>query len=247
MKKLVRKLAQKLQSRSKFIFPVEATKDEISSIEFCKNFSMTSYERMYATLLATKYVINNRIKGSFVECGVWRGGNAILMAMTLGKMDVKDRNIFLYDTFEGMSEPSKHDKDSSGLPASLLLEKADKRNGESIWCIASIEDVKNNFAYSHYPEEMVKFVKGDVGITLKDEESLPQEIALLRLDTDWYESTKIELEVLFPRLVRGGVCLIDDYGHWQGARKAVDEYLEMNAIYPLMHVTDYTGRVFLKP
>lgn len=75
------------------------------------------------------------------------------------------------------------------------------------WCIASIEDVKNNFAYSGYPEEMVQFVKGDVGITLKDKENLPKEIALLRLDTDWYESTKIELEVLFPRLVRGGVCL----------------------------------------
>jgi len=246
MKKMFRKIVRRLFGRSKCIFPVEASQEEIQSIELCKKFSMTSYERMYATLSATKYVIHNQIQGDFVECGVWRGGNSILMAMTLSQMDIKDRKIFLFDTFEGMTEPSKHDKDDSGLPASRLLEKADKGNGENIWCIASIEDVKKNFDCSGYPEEMVQLVKGDVGITLKDERNLPKEIAVLRLDTDWYESTKIELEILFPRLVKGGVCLIDDYGHWQGARKAVDEYLQKNEIYPLMHVTDYTGRVFIK-
>jgi O-methyltransferase len=158
------------------------------------------------------------------------------MAVTLSQMNIEDRKIFLFDTFEGMTEPSKHDKDDSGLPASRLLEKADKGNGENIWCIASIEDVKNNFDCSGYPEEMVQLVKGDVGITLKDERNLPKEIAVLRLDTDWYESTKIELEVLFPRLVKGGVCLIDDYGHWQGARKAVDEYLQKNSSVRLNRV-----------
>jgi len=245
MEKLIRKIVRKVYDPSKYIFPVEASQEEIRSIELCKKFSMTSYARMYATLSATKYVIHNRIQGDFVECGVWRGGNSILMAMTLSQMNIKDRNIFLFDTFEGMTEPSKYDKDNSGLSASSLLEKADKRNGENIWCIASIEDVKNNFACSDYPEVLIQLVQGDVGKTLQDEWSLPKKIALLRLDTDWYESTKIELEVLFPRLAKGGVCLIDDYGHWQGARKAVDEYLQKNEIYPLMHVTDYTGRVFI--
>lgn len=246
MKNIFRKIVKKVYGPSKYIFPSEASQEEIKSIELCKKFSMTSYERMYATLSATKYVINNRIQGDFVECGVWRGGNSILMSMTLSQMNIEDRNIYLFDTFEGMTEPSKNDKDNSGRSASSLLEKADKKNGENIWCVASIEDVKNNFAHSNYPEALVQLVKGDVGTTLKDEENLPKEIAVLRLDTDWYESTKIELEVLFPRLVKGGVCLIDDYGHWQGARKAVDEYLQKNEIYPLMHVTDYTGRVFIK-
>jgi len=246
LKTFFSKIIRKLFGPSKYVFPVEASEEEIQCIESCKKYSMTSYERMYATLSATKYVVNNQIKGDFVECGVWQGGDSLLMAMTLSQMKVKDRKIYLFDTFEGMTEPSKNDKDNSGLPASLLLDNTDKGNGDNVWCIADIEKVKNNFTFSDYPDEMVQFVKGDVGTTLKDEKNLPDDIALLRLDTDWYESTKIELEVLFPRLVKGGVCLIDDYGHWQGARKAVDEYLEKNQIYPLIYVIDYTGRMFIK-
>ena len=161
-------------------------------------------------------------------------------------MGVTDRFIFLFDTFSGMTVPTKKDLDNSGALAKTLLIQADKCGGNNIWCIASLEDVQNNINKLGYPEDRLVFVKGDVAITLMDKSILPDKIALLRLDTDWYESTKIEMEVLFPRLVRGGVCLIDDYGHWQGAQQAVDEYLEENRIYPLLHVTDYTGRAFIK-
>jgi O-methyltransferase len=76
--------------------------------------------------------------------------------------------------------------------------------------------------------------------------SVPEQIALLRLDTDWYESTKCELEILFPRLVKGGVIIIDDYGCWQGARKAVDEYFNKNNIAILLNRMDDTGRIGIK-
>jgi hypothetical protein len=126
------------------------------------------------------------------------------------------------------------------------LNISEKKEGNNIWCIASIEDVQENFSSVGYPSHLVHYVKGDVEETLKMPENLPDQVALLRLDTDWYASTKKELDILFPRLVKGGVCLIDDYGHWEGARRAVDEYLMENELFPLMHVTDYTGRVFVK-
>ncbi len=76
--------------------------------------------------------------------------------------------------------------------------------------------------------------------------NVPEKISILRLDTDWYESTKHELNNLFPRLVSGGILIIDDYGHFQGSKKAVDEYFEENKISSFLFRIDYTGRLFVK-
>jgi predicted O-methyltransferase YrrM len=93
---------------------------------------------------------------------------------------------------------------------------------ETGWCYASLDQVSQNFAAAGLSTKTSHFVKGDVMETLKD--NLPEQISVLRLDTDWYESTRFELEVLYPRLSKGGVLIIDDYGHWSGSRKATDEY-----------------------
>ena len=106
--------------------------------------------------------------------------------------------------------------------------------------------MRSNLFSTGYSQSQIHFIKGDVAETLENNSNIPNKISLLRLDTDWYESTKKELEVLFPRLVSGGVCIVDDYGHWNGARKAVDEYLAQLKIFPLIHVTNYTGRVCIK-
>lgn len=242
----LRKIFNILTPQKGVAYPVEITEEEVSLIERCKPFTMTSIERLYATMSSTKYIINNGISGSLVECGVWRGGNSMIMAHTLLSMGVKDRDIYLFDTFEGMTEPSSLDRDTSGKLAKDQLDASKKREGDNIWCLASLEDVQDNFAGVGYPSNLLHYIKGDVQDTLDVEVNLPEEVSLLRLDTDWYESTKKELDVLFPRLVKGGVCLIDDYGHWQGARKALDDYLAEHKLYPLIHVTDYTGRVFIK-
>ena len=97
---------------------------------------------------------------------------------------------------------------------------------------------------SKYNPKLIHYVKGKVETTIP--EQAPKQISLLRLDTDWYASTKHELENLFPRLSPGGILIIDDYGDWQGARKAVDEYVANHAPSLFLSRLDYTGRISVK-
>ncbi|MCW2967337.1 MAG: macrocin O-methyltransferase, partial [Solirubrobacteraceae bacterium] len=105
-------------------------------------------------------------------------------------------------------------------------------------------DVRNTVLGTGYPPERIHFVRGPVEETLP--EHAPERLALLRLDTDWYESTRAEMEHLYPRLSDGGVLIIDDYGHWDGARRAVEEHFAANGDAPLLHRIDYTGRIGIK-
>ena len=179
-----------------------------------------------------------------VECGVWKGGSTMAMALKLNRLGVEDRKIYLYDTFEGMSQPSKEDKTFYGDDATYKFEQKRISQDSSDWCNASLEEVKKNCFSTNYPQDKFFFIKGKVEDTIP--KYLPSKIALLRLDTDWYESTKHELEYLFPLLEPGGVLIIDDYGHWQGARKAVDEYIQNNRLKILLNRIDYTGRIAIK-
>jgi hypothetical protein len=238
-------LGYKLVKTSTDFFPVEANERDRCIRDSVFNYTMTSDQRLWALLSATKYIVTKGIKGDFVECGVWRGGSAMVIAYQLLNLNVCDRHIWLYDTFAGMTEPTEEDIEAnSGISAALLLAKTQKKQGNNVWCLATKEDVSTNVYSTGYPVDMFKFVQGDILETL--EGFVPDSIALLRLDTDWYESTKRELEVLFPKLVSGGICIIDDYGHWSGARKAVDEYFKVNNITVLMHYIDQTGRMFVK-
>jgi O-methyltransferase len=208
----------------------------------CKPYTMTSIERMYALYNAVKYVINNNIEGDFVECGVWRGGSSMMIALTLKSLNANNRNIYLYDTFEGMSEPTDNDVDFRGGNAERLLQQnvSDKEN--SVWCLADLQDVQNNMKITGYSFNNIQFVKGKVEDTIP--QTISEKIALLRLDTDWYESTAHELKYLYPKLIQKGVLIIDDYGHWEGCRKAVDEYFTDHSL--LLNRIDYTGRIAIK-
>ncbi len=226
--------------------PVEATSREREIVESVRPFTMTSSERIWSLLKAVEYVHTNKVAGDFVECGVWRGGSVLAMIAQLKNLNAPERKIWLYDTFEGMTAPTSHDVDSvGGVSAAKLLSTTAVADGNNVWCLASLEDVETNLSKTSYSTEQLVFVKGDVASTLK--ESAPSEIALLRLDTDWYESTKAELEILYPKLVPGGVCILDDYGHWQGARKAVDDYFHQLGARPLLMPIDFSGRIFTKP
>jgi O-methyltransferase len=210
----------------------------------CAPFTMVSRERLYAHFLAVRYVVENGIDGDIVECGVWRGGTSMLGALTLLGMNETSRRLWLYDTFAGMTEPTPDDVSPwNEVNARSLWRKNQKRDVNK-WCYAPLEEVQNNLASTSYPPERIRFIKGDVIETLQT--SVPDKIAVLRLDTDWYESTRAEMEVLFPRLAKGGVILIDDYGAWKGCKKAVDEYLSAHKIPLMLHRTDYTGRSAIK-
>jgi hypothetical protein len=166
------------------------------------------------------------------------------VAETLVSLGAVNRQLFLFDTFEGMTPPSVHDVDFSGEPASTLLERSSKEDEASVWCVASTETVRSALALTGYPAANVHLVKGMIESTIPD--AAPDRIALLRLDTDWYESTRHELEHLFPRLAIGGVLIIDDYGHWDGARKAVDDFIRENRVRVLLNRIDYSGRIAVK-
>jgi O-methyltransferase len=206
-------------------------------------YTMTSNEKLYALVTAVRYVVDAGIEGDLVECGVWRGGSMHAVARTLLAKGVTDRDLHLFDTFSGMTEPTERDVSLHvGKSASELLETSDRTS--HTWAVASREDVEEGLATLDYPQERFHLVEGPVEETIPG--GAPQRIALLRLDTDWYESTRHELEHLYPRLSPGGVLIIDDYGHWQGARRAVDEFLA--TVEPvLLQRIDYTGRLALKP
>lgn len=213
---------------------------------FCSPYTMTSHERMFALYKSVEYIVQHNIPGDFVECGVWKGGSSMLMAKTLLHFGIKDRVLWLYDTFEGMSEPTEQDKDLTGKSADDLLKSASKADARSVWCYSTLDEVKANLISTGYPAENIRFIQGKVEDSIPA--NMPQgDIALLRLDTDWYESTKHELIHLYPHLVQQGVLIIDDYGHWVGAKKAVDEYLQENHIPLLLNMIDYSGRIAVKP
>jgi O-methyltransferase len=208
-----------------------------------KPFTMTSTERCYSLYKAVEYVSLNKIEGDIVECGVWKGGSSMISALTLQKMGIKDKNIYLYDTFEGMSEPTSEDFSDSDGDAYKTWEENNK-NGINEWCYSPIDEVKTNLLSTGYPSEKLFFVKGKVEDTIPA--SLPSKISLLRLDTDWYESTYHEFVHLFPLLSQNGVLIIDDYGHWKGAREATDKYFREKNIKILLNRIDYTGRIGIK-
>ena len=203
-------------------------------------YTMTSCERIAALVDAVRYVADAKIPGAVVECGVWRGGSTMTAALALQQAN-NLRDLYLFDTFAGMSAPTDVDIDYRGAPAiNLYVESA--ADDHNKWCYASLEDVQANLSSTGYPREKCHFVKGDVLKTLPCEQ--PSEIAILRLDTDWYESTLHELTHLYPRLSHRGVLIIDDYGHWQGCRKAVDEFFKEQG--PLLCRLDLTGVMGVK-
>jgi O-methyltransferase len=210
-----------------------------------KNFTMTSPERIVSLIRAVEYINTNNIKGDIVECGVWKGGSIGACLLTLIKLNKLDTKIWLYDTFEGMNAPTNFDLDING---NLAFERMQNEDIEDswLWAKAELNLVKQNINTFQYPQENINYIKGIVEETLLSDE-IPNEIALLRLDTDWYESTKIELEVLYPKLVSGGVLIIDDYGHWGGCKMAVDEFFGKMDFIPFFNRIDYTGRIIIKP
>ncbi len=222
-------------------YPPDFHKEETDTIREVRPFTMTSAERIYALIQAVRYVSANDIEGAIVECGVWKGGSMAAIARTLIQLQHTKRDLYLFDTFEGMSEPTCSDSDYSGKQASKLLQE-----NPSFKCAdAPMDFVKSVLLNTGYPEKRIHFIKGKVEETIPA--SAPASISLLRLDTDWYESTKHELVHLFPRLSHNGVIIIDDYGHWRGSQRACDEYFAENRVPILLNRIDYTGRIALKP
>lgn len=224
----------RLRSKLFYSYPVDFTPEEIALYERIAPYTLTGVDRVVALHRAIEHVMQNDIPGAFVECGVWRGGNLIAMAE-----GAHGRPVFGYDTFSGMPAATEEDVSHWGEHADSMAPRM-LVNGQ--WCGASIDEVR---AALGGLAGRVTLVVGRVEDTIPAQ--APDTIALLRLDTDFYESTRHELIHLYPRLVSGGVLIIDDYGYWKGARKAVDEYFADLKPRPFLARIDDAARIAIKP
>lgn len=184
-------------------------------ISIVSPLSITSKDNISRLFYELEHIRLNQIDGDLVECGVYKGGNILGMMEYCHFFNLK-KNIWLYDTFSGMTQPQKIDIDHNNMAAVTIFDQ--------VKCEESLDNVKRHLSKSEYSPIYLRYIIGDVCDTLKDTNNIPSQIALLRLDTDWYESTMCELKTLFPKVVKQGSVIIDDYGHWQGCRKAVDEF-----------------------
>ncbi|MBT2510741.1 class I SAM-dependent methyltransferase [Streptomyces sp. ISL-98] len=213
-----------------------------------KPYTMTSPAAIRVLADSVQHITSSAVPGAIVECGVWRGGSMMAIAHTLRDLGRTDVDLCLFDTFVGMTEPTEKDVHRTGERADVLLarESHEDRAQSLIWASADLDSVRRAVGSTGYPSAHVHFVTGKVEDTIP--EQAPDEIALLRLDTDWYESTRHELLHLYPRLSPGGVLIIDDYGVWRGSAEATDEYFTEHGHAPfLIRIDDGGARVAVKP
>jgi hypothetical protein len=205
-----------------------------------------SPEAIVTLVRAVDRVIKQGIPGAFVECGVYMGGNIEVMIRALQRHGVSDCDIYLYDTFAGMPKPEERDDGVLGAKAFWEAHRT-REDGDkgSNWMKAGVELVRQRIEPLGYPEKHLHFIKGMVEETIPA--TMPEKIAILRLDTDFYSSTKHELQHLYPRLSPGGILIIDDYGAFPGARAATDEYSAEHGLDWFLHRVDAHVRLVVKP
>ncbi len=249
IKKLINKFNFKIESKNSWYQRnehrvAEMSQKELEIVKKISDLSMTTPANHWAIIQSIKHISLNKIPGDLVECGIFQGGNIILFKILADEMGLK-KKIYGYDTFDGMPEPGEKDFDLKDISAHKHFKEYKDMNIK--WCYSNLEEVRSNIC--SFDENYLKdilLIKGKVEESLNNEKNLPEKISLLRLDTDFYESTKIELEKLYPKLVSGGILIIDDYGHWKGSKKAVDEYFNLSKEFFWFHRIDYASRLLIK-
>ncbi len=206
------------------------TDREIAIIKEVGGYTLSMPESIVQLVRAVDYIVDARIPGDFVECGVYKGGSVVAMIRALEEWThTYERRIWLYDTFDGMPRPDAMDIEFGIGPAHTIWAAQGGHETGSDWVRATLAEVRSRITSLGYPEDRIKFVAGMVENTIPS--NIPDQIALLRLDTDFYRSTKHELIHLFPRLVRGGILIIDDYFYMAQCKQAVDEYFQDHPIF----------------
>jgi hypothetical protein len=210
-------------------YPTDFSPELIDICERTSGYTTSTWDRVAALHGAAEHVTRNKIPGAVVETGVWRGGSMMVAALALLGARASERELYLFDTFQGMPSPGEKD----GRRAAAMWHRT--------WMSAGEEGVRRAMESTGYPAERIHLVKGLVEETVPAR--APEELALLRIDTDFYSPVRHALEHLYPRLQSGGILIIDDYGAWEGARRAVDEYFD-GSVY--LHRIDYTARAVVK-
>lgn len=207
---------------------------------FIKPNTMLNDLRLKNIVDIVQYICRNNVEGAVVECGVWKGGSVALMAHTM-LQEKKVKSLHLFDAFDEICEPDAAvDGDRAVQEVGGLQNATGKLqsvkgiyNNDVIGGAGNDELVKDLILNKiKFPENQLFIHKGWFQDTLPLATNIDK-IAFLRLDGDWYASTKVCLDYLYDKLVVGGVIAIDDYGAYEGCKKAVDEFCENKNIFPL--------------
>jgi hypothetical protein len=197
----------------------------------CRPYTLLSTDRVYNLFTAVRYLAENGIPGDLLECGVLLGGASLAAAMFCDHFGLSGRKHFLFDTFEGFPREIV-EVDFAGRSVPLKATRRFRATVEALIARSGLD-----------PARFV-LVEGDVKETLPH--PAVRELCLLRLDTDDHDSTLHELRTLYPALAAGGVLIIDDYGQFQGPRRAVDSYISTLKRRPYLQRVDYGGRCAVK-
>jgi hypothetical protein len=245
IRSIARRFGYDLVPRAANTVPPETEPADDALVEFVRGYTMTSPRRIAALANAVRYIVAHDIPGDIVECGVWRGGSMMAVGKLLCDLGATDRDLHLFDTYQGMPAPTDADVDHAGQRADDDFRKLRDGDDHADWCRAPIEIVREAMAASGYPARRIHYIPGKVQDTLP--EHAPGTIALARLDTDFYESTAAEMQHLYPRLVPGGVLISDDYFFWQGVRRAIDGYIAEHNLPLLLNRIDHSACIAVKP
>lgn len=225
---------------NKINLPAQAISDDAEFKEVLKKiepYTMLSYERLFSLFQLAKEVCEKDIPGSFVECGVARGGSSAMLAYIIKKYSRRERLLYSFDTFAGMPEPTAEDKHSN-------LNASDTGWGTGT-CAAPVESLMQAASLLN-AADIIKPVPGLFQDTLPSFKNEVKEVAFLHLDGDWYESTKTILENLYDNISAGGILQVDDYGYWNGCKKAVHEFEGSSGLNFNLNKIDDTGVWFVK-
>lgn len=235
-----------IQSTKKLFNFESLSSSEIQKIKKILKLTMVSEENLIFLVSAIKYLKKNQIEGDYAETGIWRGGISILSYQIFSEKFKKKKHFYLYDTFEGMVKPGKFDKKLNKNLSQVIDKWKKTSKTKEGWNFSSLNEVKDNIIRICGKRSLIDFtfIKGKVEKSLKNRKNLPKKICLLRLDTDFYHSTKAELKYLFDRVSNGGIIIFDDYSNWLGAKKAIDNFLK-NKKYLLCKI-DNNSRFILK-
>ena len=211
------------------IFFITSSKQERNLITECNKleFNTTTKYCLWKTLrLFKKAVKNKTIKYNFVECGVWKGIYLVFFQKLIEMYNLENCKIYGFDTFEGIPKPTTEDitmKDESMLDRYNLLKVDDKTSN---WNYTKIDQVKDSYFQNTKKNSNLILIKGKVENTLIEHQNIPDEISILKLDTCLFSGTKIELDILFPKVKKDGIIIIDNYFNFKGVKKATDEYFK---------------------
>jgi len=194
-----------------------------------REHTLLRYETLRSLYEAAREVVEQSIPGTAVECGVARGGSAATIATALSETD-PSREVLLFDTFEGLPAPTRENPD---------YDRAVRLTGGCRGEMQEVDELFHRLGLRNY-----RLIQGMFQDTLPQADT--GEISLLHIDGDWYESTRACLENLWDRVSDGGIVQIDDYGEWQGCKKAVDEFFGGRAIDVRLQYVDPSARRLVK-